>query len=246
MYDIERRNKILEILQAKKSCSVRELAEQLMFSEATIRRDLNALDKEMKIRKTFGGAVILEKYKAEVPYNVRQNESIEKKSKIARAATSLLSDNMTLFLPSSATVEHILPYLNNYTGMTVITNCPVISERLSKSDIDVYCTGGKLLHHSNSYVGEFARSMISKVNADLMFFSVRGVSRDGKLTNSSTFDDVLQAMIENTNKTCVLFDSEKIDKTYRFTVCNIKDVDTVITDKPLPQGLKHPDLIIAE
>ncbi len=246
MYDIERRNKILEILQTKKSCSVRELAKQLMFSEATIRRDLNALDKEMKIRKTFGGAVILEKYKTEVPYNVRQNESIEKKSRIARAATSLLSDNMTLFLPSSATVEHILPYLNNYKGMTVITNCPVISERLSKSDIDVYCTGGKLLHHSNSYVGEFARSMISKVNADLMFFSVRGVSRDGKLTNSSTFDDVLQAMIENTNKTCVLFDSEKIDKTYRFTVCNIKDVDTVITDKPLPQGLEHPDLIIAE
>ena len=48
MYDIERRNKILEILRNQKSCSVRELAKKLMFSEATIRRDLNALDKEPK------------------------------------------------------------------------------------------------------------------------------------------------------------------------------------------------------
>ncbi len=246
MYDIERRNKILEILHKKKSCSVRELAKQLMFSEATIRRDLNALDKEMKIRKTFGGAVIMEKYKTEVPYTIRQNENIEKKAKIARAATSLLADNMTLFLPSSATVEHILPYLENYTGLTVITNCPVISAKLCKTDVDVYCTGGKLLHHSNSYVGEFARAMISKVNADLMLFSVRGVSCDGKLTNSSTFDDVLQTMMENSKKICLLFDSEKIEKTYRFTVCNINDVDTVITDKPLPPGLEHTDLIIAK
>ena len=246
MYDIERRNKILEILQQKKSCSVRELARQLMFSEATIRRDLNELDREMKIKKTFGGAVIMEKYKTEVPYNVRQNESIEKKAKIARAATSLLADNMTLFLPSSATVEHILPYLENYTGLTVITNCPVISARLCKTDIDVYCTGGKLLHHSNSYVGEFARAMISNVNADLMFFSVRGISDAGKLTNSSTFDDVLQAMMENSKKICLLFDSEKLDQTYRFTVCNINDVDVVITDKPLPDGLEHKNLIVAQ
>lgn len=246
MYDIERRNKILEILHKKKSCSVHELAKELMFSEATIRRDLNALDKEMKIRKTFGGAVIMEKYKTEVPYTVRQNENIEKKAKIARAADSLLADNMTLFLPSSATVEHILPYLENYTGLTVITNCPVISAKLCKTDIDVYCTGGKLLHHSNSYIGEFARAMINNINADMMFFSVRGVSSDGKLTNSSTFDDVLQTMMNNSKKVCLLFDSEKLDQTYRFTVCNIKDVDTVVTDKPLPDGLRHHHLIIAE
>ena len=225
---------------------MRELAKQLMFSEATIRRDLNELDKEMKIRKTFGGAVIMEKYKTEVPYTVRRNENVEGKVKIARAASTLLSDNMTLFLPSSATVEHLLPYLENYSGITVITNCPVISASLSKTDIDVYCTGGKLLHHSNSYVGEFARSMISKVNADLMIFSARGISNDGKLTNSSTFDDVLQAMMENANKTCVLIDSEKFGKTYRFTICNIKDVDIIITDKELPSGIKCNEAIIAK
>ena len=246
MYDIERKDKILEILHKKKSCSVRELAKQLMFSEATIRRDLNALHNEMKVRKTFGGAVIMENYPSEVPMAVRQSENNEAKAVICRTASTLLRDNMTLFLPSSTTTEHILPYLENYTGLTVITNCPVVCAKLSESNIDVYCTGGKLLHHSNSYVGEFARTMIRKVNADLMFFSTRGVSSDGKLSNSSTFDEVLQAMMENSAKTCLLFDSSKFGKIYPFTVCNLHDVDVVITDKPLPAGLEHKNIIIAD
>ena len=62
MYGIERQDKILNILKEKKSCSVSYLSKELLFSEATIRRDLNELSKQMKIRKTFGGAVILESY----------------------------------------------------------------------------------------------------------------------------------------------------------------------------------------
>lgn len=245
MYNIERKDKILKILHEKKSCSVSELAKQLMFSEATIRRDLNELDKEMKVRKTFGGAVIMETYPSEVPMSVRQSENNESKAAICRMASTLLHDNMTLFLPSSTTTEHILPYLNDYTGLTVITNCPIVSSKLANTDVTIYCTGGKLLHHSNSYVGEFARAMIRKVNADLMFFSTRGISADGRLTNSSTFDEVLQAMMENSAKTCLLLDSSKFGKIYPFTVCNLHDADVVITDKPLPDGLEHNNIIIA-
>lgn len=246
MYDIERKDKILEILHEKKSCSVSELAKQLMFSEATIRRDLNELHNEMKVRKTFGGAVIIENYSSEVPIAIRQSENAEIKSRLCRAALPFLHDNMTLFIPSSTTTEHILPYLDNYTGLTVITNCPIVSNKLANTDITVYCTGGKLLHHSNAYVGEFARSMIRKVNADLMLFSARGVSLNGKLTNSSTDDDVLNVMMENSSKTCVLLDSTKVGKTYQFTICNMKDVDVVITDKELPADLEYKDIIITD
>ena len=73
MYNIERQEKILEILKEKKSCSVSFLAKELMYSEATVRRDLKDLSKEMKIRKTFGGAVILEKYSSSIPSKVRSN-----------------------------------------------------------------------------------------------------------------------------------------------------------------------------
>lgn len=246
MYNIERQEKILEILKEKKSCSVSYLAKKLLFSEATIRRDLNELNKEMKIRKTFGGAVILEKYSSYVPTKVRAKENSRTKEKIASVASSLINDNMTLFLPESTTVEHLLPHLYSHKGLTVITNSLEIPYKLSETDITVFSTGGRLLHHSNSYVGEFARKMIICINADLMFFSVRGLSCDGKLTTSSTDDEVMGAMMENSKKTCLLIDSSKFGNTYPFTLCNIGAVDTVVTNTPLPAPLKHNNVLLAD
>lgn len=246
MYGIERQEKILEILKEKKSCSVSCLAKELLFSEATIRRDLNVLSKEMKIQKTFGGAVILEKYHSEIPNAVRAEKNFIAKDKIAKHAASLIEDNMTIFLAESTTVEHLLPYLLEHKGLTVITNSVGVPSKLSASDINVFSTGGRLLHQSNSYVGEFARKMIRGVNASLMFFSVRGLSDAGKLTTSSTDDDIMSTMMGNSQKTCLMIDSSKFGNTYPFTLCSLNDVDTVVTDAPLPAGLKHHNLIIAD
>jgi len=246
MYDIERQQRILEILQEKKSCSVAELAETLCFSGATIRRDLNILAKEMKVRKTFGGAVIVEKYCTEVPMAVRRDENAAVKERLCKAAAKLLQDSMTIFIDSSTTTEYILPYLKDHKGLTVVTNNPDIPAKLSGTDITIYSTGGKLLHHSNSYVGEFARNMIRGINADLLFFSARGVGLDGRVTNSSTEDDIHKVMIENSKRTCLLIDSTKVGKIYPFTFSRIQDIDVIVTDKPLPESISHSDVVIAE
>ena len=244
MYNIERQEKILEILKERKSCSVVDLAKELMYSEATIRRDLTALSNEMKIRKTFGGAVILEKYSSSIPSEIRLRENIAIKDRIAERAAELIEDNMTLFLAESTTVERLLPYLHGHSGLTVITNSVGLPLKLSSTDITVFSTGGKLIHHGNSYVGEYARKMIRQMNADLMFFSVRGMSDGGKLTTSSTDDDVMSTMMENARKTCLLIDSSKFGNVYPFTLCSIDSVNTIVTNAPLPNGLKHDNVII--
>lgn len=246
MYTIERKEKILEILREKKSCSVSYLAKALMYSEATIRRDLTVLNNEMKIRKTFGGAVIMEKYSSSIPNTVRSKENFAVKEKIAARASKLIQDNMTLFLAESTTVERLLPYLYGHKGLTIITNSAEMPLKLSSTDITVFSTGGKLLHHANSYIGEYARKIIRHMNADLMFFSVRGLSKCGKLTTSSTDESVMDTMMENSAKTCLLIDSSKFGNIYPFTLCSIDNVDTIITDAPLPNGLQHKDIIITD
>ena len=246
MYDVERLARIIGILQEKKSCSVRELSRELMFSEATIRRDLTLLAKQNKIVKTHGGAIIRESFHSEVPYNIRSDRETEIKQALARAAARLIHNNMTIFLDASSTVEYLVPYLEAFKDITVITNNPDIPSKLASTSIQVYSTGGKYLHSSNSYVGEFARSMISNVNADLLFFSARGVSTSGLVTISSTDDDIHRAMIKNSARTCLMFDSSKYGKTYRFTVCELSEVDILITDSPLEDGPEHPNIIIAD
>lgn len=245
MYSIERKEKILEILKVKKSCSVSELASLLHFSEATIRRDLIELDKAMKIHKTFGGAVILEKFNFEFPMSIRRKENEEAKQNICKAASSLINDDMTIFMAASSTVEYLLPYLNKFKGLTIITNSPEIPLKISNPNITVYSTGGKLLHHSNEYAGEFATNMIKQINADLLFFSARGLSLDGRLTQTP-YDTVQQQMIKNAVKTCLLIDSSKTDKLFEFTFAHIDDIDVIVTDKKMPESINHPNVLIAE
>ena len=246
MYDIERREKILEILKKEKSCSVAELSKKLNYSEATIRRDLNILDKELKVHKTFGGAVIFDTHNSEVPITLRRNENAEIKKRLCLSASKLIKNNMTIFLAASTTTEYLVPYLKSYNNLIVITNSPDVPKMLSDTNITVYSTGGKFLHHSNSYVGEFARNMIKDINADIMFFSARGISLDGRVTVSSTDDDIHKTMMQNSSKTFLLVDSTKFDKVFPFTVCNVNDVSTLITDKNPPSSLKNNNVIICD
>ena len=246
MYDIERREKIIEILKKEKSCSVAKLAKTLNYSEATIRRDLNILDKELKIKKTFGGAVIFDNYGTEVPITIRRNENAEIKKILCQNAAKFLKDNMTIFLAASTTTEYLVPYLKLHSNLTVVTNSPDVPKMLAGSDVTVYSTGGRFLHHSNSYVGEFARKMLNGINADIMFFSPRGINSSGKVTVSSTEDDIHKAMMENSSKICMIADSSKFNKAFPFTICNITQVDYLITDTPLPAPLEHNGLIVAD
>ena len=245
MYGIERQEQILAILREKKSCSVTELAATLNYSTATVRRDLNILAKELKVRKTFGGAVIIEQFSTELPATIRKSENIDAKKKLCAAASSFITDNMTLFLAASTTVECIVPLLLGYKNLTVITNSPDIPKMLIGSNINVYSTGGKFLHHSNAYVGEFARNVIRSFNADLLFFSASGVTENGKITVLTGDDDIQKTMIENAAKTCFLFDHTKFGKTYRHTICTLRDVDIVITDKEISSLPNANNIIIA-
>ena len=58
MLAIERKNRILTILREDKHVVVSELAKNFEVSEETIRRDLDKLEKEGYVSKTYGGAVI--------------------------------------------------------------------------------------------------------------------------------------------------------------------------------------------
>ena len=246
MYNIERQEKILEILREKKSASVIELSKALSYSEATIRRDLTELSRDLKVRKTFGGAVIVEKYSSSIPSKVRSNENIAVKEKLAMQASKLIRDNMTLFLAESTTVEHLLPHLYKFNDLTVVTNSIEIPIRLASTNITVFSTGGKLLKNSSSFIGEYARKMIRQINADITFFSVRGLSENGKLTTSSTEDEIISTMIENSKKSCLLIDDSKFNNVYPYNLCSIKDIDTIVTNAKLPNGLTHDDIIITK
>ena len=107
MLALERRNLILEKLQAEKRVVVSELSQLYDVSEETIRRDLDKLEKEGLAIKSYGGAVINEDVSIDLPFNVRKNQNVTGKQKMAELAASLVKDGDHIFLDASTTAVFV-------------------------------------------------------------------------------------------------------------------------------------------
>ena len=235
MYNVERQQQILKILSQRKRCSVNELAAILYVSAATVRRDLNALAANGKLQKVFGGALYPEHYAEEVPFAVRKEDRVAAKQNICAKAAPLLREGMTLFFDASTTPEKLIPYLKQFRHLQIITNNPRLPILLADSTLEVYCTGGRLSHSSQAYVGSIAEDVIRGMNADLFIFSARGITEDGHITDSAQMESHLkQVMLSHAKLSCFLCDSGKIGSAYLCTVADCADVDYVFSEIALP------------
>ena len=231
MFNLERQNEILSILEKDRSVSVNKLSKLLYVSQPTIRRDLDTLEKLGKVVRTHGGVVLRETAEKEIPLLLREEQNNRSKQVIAQKAQGLIKNGDVIFLDASSTVSYLIPHLKKFSDIIVVTNSPKTSMRLGEEHIKNYCTGGMLLFHSVAYVGSDVESFISKINADILFFSSRGYSEDGRITDSSIEEaTVKKAMMKNAAKVYYLCDSSKKNKKYMYNICNIRDVDGVITE----------------
>ena len=118
MLALERRNLILEKLQAEKRVVVSELSQLYDVSEETIRRDLDKLEKEGLAIKSYGGAVINEDVSIDLPFNVRKNQNVTGKQKMAELAASLVKDGDHIFLDASTTAVFVAKALKEKERLT--------------------------------------------------------------------------------------------------------------------------------
>ena len=231
MYSLERQGKILELLSENVSISVAKLSKLLYVSQPTIRRDLNALAAQKKVVRTHGGVLLRNLPDEEIPLMWREEQNNASKKAIAKKAAEYIHNGDIIFMDASSTVSYIIPYLKNFSDIIVITNSPKASLRLGEERIKNYCTGGVLLLHSIAYVGTDAENFISKINADLFFFSSRGYTEDGCITDSSVEEScVKKAMLKNAARSFYLCDSSKKNKKYMYNICRVNEV-TVISEQ---------------
>ena len=232
MYNVERQEQIIKILEAEKSASVKSLAARLFVSQPTLRRDLTTLEEQGKVQRTHGGVVLRKSSDAEIPLIFREDQNNSSKKAIAQKAAEFINDGDVIFLDASSTVSYLIPYLERFNDIIVVTNSPKISMKLGERKIKNYCTGGLLLMHSVAFVGNETERFVSSINADLFFFSSRGYTENGTITDSSEQEAaVKKAMLKNAARSYYLCDSSKRDKKYAFNICSVKDVCEIIDEK---------------
>ena len=232
----QRHRRILEELEKKPDITVRELAKLLFVSEPTIRRDFTELDEKGFITKVYGGAILNQgAADREIPFFFRQQEKSSVKSRMGAKAASLVKDGMVVMLDGSTSAFHLVPYLAQRKDLIVVTSGAKTAVALAEANIRTFCTGGQMLIHSFSYVGEQAESFVKNINADILFFSCHGLTEDGYMTDPSIEEaNLRKVMFRYCKKKILLCDSSKFGKTYFYNIGHIRDIDGVISEKELP------------
>lgn len=157
MFSYNRREEIIHYLTERKSASVEEISKKIFCSPSTVRRDLDQLQKEGRVRRTRGGVILIEDNHFELPFHLRSFDNYDKKNHIAETAKQLVKEDMTVFIDSSSTCMCLAKKLKSIKNLKVLTNNPLLAYDLSQNtDIETYCVGGKLLPKSSTIQGSTA------------------------------------------------------------------------------------------
>ena len=226
-----RENEYIQIL-SKRDYSVKELAKALFISEPTVRRDIIAM-KDKELISCQRGMVSLNANSPDkrIPMFIRNIENPEAKIKIARKAASHIKNGDIIMLDASTTAYALLPELSKFKNLFVITAGAKTAIDLAAMGIKTLCIGGEIALESFSYIGADAERTLRLYNADIAFFSCRGLTEDGIVTDNSIMENsIRRIMIRNSKKSILLCDKSKIGKVYLSTLCNQNEIREIITD----------------
>lgn len=242
MLAIERRNAILEKLQIERRVVVSELSTLYDVSEETIRRDLDKLESEGYVIKSYGGAVLNENTNIELPFNVRKNKNVIGKQKIADLIAPMVRDGENIFLDASSTAVAIAKAIKNKKDITVITNSLQIAiELLDAPGCKVISTGGVAIESSFALVGQVTDKTISSYFADKAVVSSKGFDLHAGFTDSDERHATnKKSMLKGAKVKILAVDSSKFNRISFAKIGELRDITTVVTDvKPEAEWLEE-------
>lgn len=228
----ERLNRLRTIVKTEKKVKVAELSQRLDVTEETIRRDLERLDLEGLITRTHGGAVLkVENMFDRLGYIHRSKTNVEEKRKIAQMVAAIIPPQATLFADASSTVMEALILLADRDDLTVLTNSIPVLSSLNQSKLNIMSTGGANNRISCSLQGIIARNTIMNYHVDFVLTSCKGIKlEEGAYDSREGETEIKQLMIGRAQRTVMLADHTKFDRTSFVKYCGFQQIDILVTD----------------
>lgn len=235
MFAKERQSKIEQVILERGSASVLKLSRMLGVSEVTVRKDLDQLQKENRIVRTHGGAVVKYQSRPNVRFQNLVSVCVEEKQLIAKKALEFIEDGDSIVLDCSTTVCELAVLINasELKNLTVITNSIMTAQVFSKDTIEVIIVGGSLNPNINAVMGPIAENNIAALNADKCFLGMNGVDEEFGFSTDGFSDAAVKVSIcKSSKQSFVLADHTKFGKKYLAKVFDLdEEIDYLITDR---------------
>ncbi len=227
----DRLGAILEDLSSDGSVGVAALVGRLGVSAATIRRDLELLERQRLLTRTHGGAVA-HGVLYELPLRYKAARHHEEKKRIAAAAASLVRDGSAIGLTGGTTTTEVARAIADRRALTVVTNALNIASELAiRPNLKLIVTGGYARAESYELVGPLAEQSLAGLNLDVVFLGVDGISlAEGLSTHHEIEAHTNLALIERSQRVVVVADSSKIGRVAFARICPTDRAHELITD----------------
>ena len=225
----ERDDLIVRALRTNGTATAVELATRLGVSTATIRRDLQRLDRNGELTRVYGGAV-LDAAGVEPPFNALSGEDAEAKEAVALKAIELIRDDEVVLLDIGTTTMRLARHLRG-RPVTVITNSTAVFDELrDDSTVQLVLLGGMLRRNYKSLVGSLTEDALRQVSVDRVFLSCTGVRRDGHVVDNMMVETPSKrAMVAAGQSVVLLAPARKFPGTGSLRICSLADIDIVVT-----------------
>jgi DeoR family transcriptional regulator of aga operon len=237
MNTINRRVKILEVLNSEGQVTVSELSKKFNVTEVTIRNDLSHLAGKELLIKTRGGGLKAQRVGIDQHLNDKAKINSKEKQAIGKKAAELINDNDTIIIDSGTTTIEIAKNLSRIKNLTVITNALNIASQLIRDEIKVIVLGGILRTASLSLTGPIGENSIKNFYCDKCFLGVDGIDSQSGIYTPNLEEAHLNRMMINASKEVIIVtDSNKFKRKSFAHIAPITKVNMIVTDSKIPEN----------
>jgi len=232
-----RHQHILDRLRRDGRVEVADLAAALETSEVTIRRDLDSLAEQGTLRRVRGGAVSLMMRGEELPFAMREVESVEAKQRIAAVAAGLIRDGEAVVVDSGTSGLAVARALadRQLTVMPLSLHGAVALS--ASSSVNLLLPGGATRFGEGSMVGPLTEASLATLRFDTVLLTCCGLSPEDGVTAHDLQDAaVKRAAVKSSRRTILLAEGAKFTRTALASVCPADQIDVLITDETAPAG----------
>ncbi len=233
----ERQQRIEEYLQKVEFASLEELAVHVNASSSTVRRDLTILETGGFVRRTHGGARVVNPRSDEFIFSARDTHQLAEKEAIGKACAELILPGQSIILDAGTTIYHVARHLESKSPQIITNSLPVANLYASAHKLEVVLSGGVVYPRLGVLVGPLAVEAFAKINADVAIMSAGGITVDGITNSHGLLIDIQRTMMQSSQKVIFCLDHTKFGRKSILPLCDLSRIHAVITDSKAPAEL---------
>ena len=243
MFLEERQESIMNLLNAEGKVRVKELSAKFNVTDDCIRKDLGSLEKQGRLKRTYGGAVAIRENIHAIEVSKHKGSDVDAKRRIAQAAVKLIHEHDMVFLDistSNLAIAELLVKMDQ--DITVVTNMIDILVVLARNPkIRVVFAGGKINKSRDGFWGGMTLDFISRLKPDIAFVGAVGVDVKENSVSTYDIDDGINkaAIIRHSKKAYVVAEARKLSTDGNYNYTTLDTLSGLITDTLPAQDIQE-------